>query len=279
MLKQLEQYRKGFWRLEDDGKIGIPVELATYAKCAGEKAPVIVYVMGYVGAKEVGREDALSIVSDLLDEGYIVVTLDYLGDPRATTPNLDWSIRNIRADVKPYMCDLSYDELFIYVVPDGYRIVRNILYYDFSVQGRKGTLDEIIKIYNGEAGGFREVKGHKIPNPDEYVTSIDRCLKPDGTPIDLQLKMDIIYPSKSEIEAPVVMISSSTESRLHICCRMKNRPLDVGPLMRGCALAIYDHGYTPMSRTDHYGYFHGYFSLQGYTGVSVHTTARRCVKY
>lgn len=278
MLKQSEQYCKGQWRLENDGKIGIPAELALYRK-SEEKAPVIIYVMGYVGAKQVGREDGETIIRDLLDEGYIVLTLDYLGDARATTPNLDWSIQNIRMDVKNYMCDMAYDELFVYVVPDGYRIVRDILYYDFSVQGRRGTLDEIIKIYNGEQGGFRQIKGHKIPNPDEHVTSIDRCLKPDGTPIDLQLKMDIIYPSQSETQAPMVMISSSTESRLHICCRKKERPLDVGPLMRNCALAIYDHGYTPMSRTDHYGYFSGYFSLQGYTGVSVHTTAARCVKY
>lgn len=279
MIKQLEQYCKAQIRLENDGRIGIPAELTVYKQKAEGKTPVILYVMGYVGAKQVGREDALPILQDMLDEGYVVLTLDYLGDPRATVPNLDWSIQNIRTDVKTYLGELEYDPLFVYVVPDGYRLVRNILYYDFSVQGRRGTLDEIIKVYNGDVGGFRAVKGDKIPNPDERVTTIDRCLKPDGTPIDLQLKMDIIYPSMSETEAPMVMISSSTESRMHICCRMKNRPLDVGPLMRGCAVAVYDHGYTPMARTDHYAYFHGYFSLQGYTGVSVHTTATRCVKY
>lgn len=284
MLEQFEAYRKGFWHLEDEGKIGIPVDIATYCQHPRENAPVVVYVMGYVGAREVGRESADTIIRDLLEEGYVVVTLDYLGSPRATTPNLDWSIQSIRYNIKPYLEGLSYLYYNVYVVPDGYRIVRDILYYDYAVQGRRGTLDKIIEVYNGEdggyrPGGFRTSKGDRVPNPDERVTSIDRCLKPDGTPIDLQLKMDIIYPSEAETKAPIVMISSSTEARAWIFSRKDVRPLDVGPLMRGCALAVYDHCYVPMARTDHYGYYHGTFSLQGYTGVSVHTTATRCVRY
>ncbi len=279
MFKELEAYKKGEWHLADDGTIGIPAEIVTYCRHEKEKAPVILYIMGYVGARKAGREPALPILSDLLDEGYVVVTLDYMGNDRATEPQLDWSIQNIRVNIKLYLCELSYHPLEVYVLPDGYRIVRNIVYYNLDVQGRKGTVDEIIKVYNGDVGGFRVSKGDKIPNPEERVTTVDRCLKPDGTPIDLQLKLDILYPSMSNTEAPMVMISSSSEARMTICCRNANRPLDVGALTRGCAVAIYDHGYVPMARTDHYGYYGGYFSLQGYTGVSVHTSAVRCVKY
>ena len=278
---EIDEYRKSFKYLENDGKIGIPAAVTTYYK--GERSngdtSVIVYVMGYVGAKEVGREDTLTILQDLLDEGYIVVTLDYLGDPGATVPNLDWSIQNIRMNIRSYIpTALSYDKAEVYVVPDGYRIARNIVYYDFSENARKGTLDRIIDVYNTDKG-FRNSKGARIPNPDEVVTSIERCLKPDGTPIDLQLKLDIIYPSESEIEAPMVMISSSSETRMTICSTNKVRPLDVGALMRGCAVAVYDHVYTPMARNDHYGYYSGAFSQEGYTGVSSHTTASRCVHY
>ena len=279
MLTQLEPYRKGAWHLENDGRIGIPAELAVYRKGTEGKAPVILYVIGYVGAGQAGKEDALPILRDLLDEGYIAVTLDYLGDPRATVPTLDWSIQNIRVNIKNYLEGMEFNDEEVYVLPDGYRIARNIVYYNFDVQGRKGTLDEIIKVYNGDVGGFRAARADKIPNPDERVTSIDRCLKPDGTPIDLQLKMDIIYPSQNETHVPIVMISSSSESRFNIFCRKANRPLDVGALMRGCAVAVYDHCFVPMARNDHYRYYRGYFSLQGYTGVSVHTTATRCVRY
>lgn len=281
VFEEIDAYRKSFQYLEKDGKIGIPAAVTTYYK--GDKSnadtSVILYVMGYVGAKEVGREDTLTILQDLLDEGYIVVTLDYIDNEKATTPNLDWSIQNIRMNIRSYIpTALSYDKAEIYVVPDGYRIARNIVYYDFSENARKGTLDRIIDVYNNDSG-FRNSKGAKIPNPDEVVTSIERCLKPDGTPIDLQLKLDIIYPSESEVEAPMVMISSSSETRMTICSTNKVRPLDVGALMRGCAVAIYDHVYTPMARNDHYGYYSGAFSQEGYTGVSSHTTASRCIHY
>ena len=281
VYEEIDAYRKNFKYLSNDGKIGIPAAVTAYYK--GEKSnadtSVVLYVMGYVGAKEVGKEDTLTILQDLLDEGYIVVTLDYIDDPRATTPNLDWSIQNVRMNIRSYIPkDLTYDSAEVYVVPDGYRLARNIVYYDFAENSRKGTLDRIIDVYNN-GSGFRTSKGSKIPNPNEVVTSIDRCLKPDGTPIDLQLKLDIIYPSESEIEAPMVMISSSSETRMTICSTNKVRPLDVGALTRGCAVAVYDHVYTPMARTDHYGYFSGSFTQDSYTGVSSHTQASRAVHY
>lgn len=278
----LGEYRKNFQYLTNDGKIGIPVVVDTYykgnASATTKETSVILYVMGYVGAREVGREDTVTILSDLLDEGYIVVVLDYLGNEKATTPNLDWSIQNIRMGISKYCPKMKYKPEEVYVVPDGYRIARNIVYYDFAEHSRKGTLNRIIDVYNTDEG-FRTSKGSRIPNADERVKSIDRCLKPDGTPIDLQLKLDIIYPSEAEVEAPMVMISSSSETRMEICSTNPKRPLDVGALMRGCAVAIYDHVYTPMSRDDHYGYYSGAFSQESYTGVSSHTSASRCIHY
>ncbi len=278
---EIREYRKNFKYLKNDGKIGIPAALTTYykGKSSGEDTSVVLYIMGYVGAREAGREDSVTILQDLLDEGYIVVTLDYIDDPRATAPNLDWSIQNIRMNIRSYIPSLfSYDKAEVYAVPEGYRIARNIVYYDFAENARVGTLNRIIDVYNNDAG-FRESKGARIPNPDEKVKTIDRCLKPDGTPIDLQLKLDIIYPSEAVSAVPMVMISSSSETRMTICSTNKDRPLDVGALTRGCAVAIYDHVYTPMARNDHYGYYSGAFSQEGYTGVSSHTSAARCVRY
>ena len=48
--------------------------------------------------------------------------------------------------------------------------------------------------------------------------------------------------------------------------------------MRGCAVAIYDHNYVPMSRNDHYGYYSSY-SLMWYGALQAHPSAVRCVRY
>ena len=279
VIPELEKYCKAFTYLEDDGVIGIPAGLTAYYKGETSHADtsVVFYIMGYVGAREVGKGDTLSILNELLDEGYVVVTLDYKGNPKAKTPDLDWSIHGLRQKLSNFTGGLPFDYYESYIVPDGYKLARNIVFYDIGENGRMGTLDKIIEIYNGSK--FRDAKGSKIPNKNEKVTTIDRCLKPDGTPIDLQMKMDIIYPVNPDYEAPMVMISSSAETRMGVCSRKALRPLDVGPVMRGCAVAIYDHIYTPMARNDHYGYFSGTFSLQDLTGVSSHTQASRAIHY
>ena len=280
VFEEIKEYRKGFTYLKNDGKLGIPAALTTYYK--GEKSnadtPVALYVLGYVGARERKMEAAETILPDLLDEGYIVVTLDYIDHPLASNPLLDWSIQNIRINIKNYTAGLSYNKTDVYVVPDGYRIARNLVYFRLDEHATRGTIDYIIREYNKPDGSFRKAKLSKIPNPDEVVTTIDRCLKPDGTPIDLTLKMDIIYPSQCEEKAPVIMAASSSETRMSFCSTNKVRPLDVGPLMRGCAVAIYDHNYIPMSRNDHYGYYSNY-SLMWYGALQAHPSAVRCVRY
>ena len=282
IMEEIRQYQKGSQYLEKDSKLGIPVALTTYYKGETSTAdtPLILYIMGYVGAGKVGTEDSGTILADLLDEGYIVLTVDYLGNEAAVAPTLDWSIQNIRVNVKTYLGGLSCHSIERYVVPEGYRIARNIVYYNINVNARKGTLEKIINDYTNPDGSFRAAKLSKIPNPDEVVTTIDRCLKPDGTPIDLQLKLDIIYPSGGETPAPVVMISSSSETRMKVCVSAAhpNRPLDVGALLRGCAVAIYDHAYVPMARDDHYGYYSSY-SLMWTGTINSHASASRCVRY
>ena len=279
VMEELRPYLKKYTHITD-ATLGIPVGLCTYYK--GEKShaetAVVMYIMGYEGAREVGRGDTMDILNGLLDEGYIVVTVDYKNDPKATTPDLDWSLFTLRKNINTYLGGLSHAVYDIYVVPDGYNLARNILFYDYSEHARKGTIERIINIYNSDTR-FRDAKKSRIPNLNENVTTIDRCLKPDGTPVDLQLKLDIIYPVDSPKPAEVVMVASSIETRMQVCVADTNRPLDIGPLMRGCAVAVYDHVYTPMARNDHYGYFGGTFSLQDVTGVSYHTAAVRCVRY
>ena len=113
-----------------------------------------------------------------LDEGYIVVTVDYMDHPQAMGVNLDWSLFSLRKGIDTYLGGLSHAKFDIYVVPDGYMLARNILFYDYSEHAKVGTIDRIISIYNTDSG-FRTAKGARIPNPDENVTTHDRCLNPD----------------------------------------------------------------------------------------------------
>ncbi len=91
---------------------------------------------------------------------------------------------------------------------------------------------------------------------DITATTIDDCVKPDGTPIDLDLRMDIIYPSRPESEVPVMILASSAETRVD-SWSASLRPHLTGYLFSGYAGVVYDHPYVPMARDDHYGYFDG----------------------
>ena len=87
--------------LADDGIIGIPVEIVTYCKDKNTSADtnVIMYVMG-INVERIGTESNVDIIADLLDEGYIVVTLDYLGAPEARGQDLDFSVQTIKQKIK-----------------------------------------------------------------------------------------------------------------------------------------------------------------------------------
>ena len=68
VMPSLEKYCKAFTYLEDDGVIGIPAGLTAYYK--GEQThadtSVVFYIMGYVGAREVGKGDTLSLLNEFL---------------------------------------------------------------------------------------------------------------------------------------------------------------------------------------------------------------------
>ena len=87
--------------LANDGIIGVPVEIVTYCKdpSTNSETNVIMYVMG-TNVERIGTEKNKDILADLLDEGYIVVTLDYLGAPEARGQDLDFSVQTIKQKIR-----------------------------------------------------------------------------------------------------------------------------------------------------------------------------------
>ena len=106
------------------------------------------------------------------------------------------------------------------------------------------------------------------------------CVRTDGSPIDLNLYIDLIYPVNPEQPVPVFTHHSSAEER------HQPQPIYHGFAMRGYALANYEHAYTPMSRRTHFGYFEGEisegrradFTLRYHTGMSQMSAAIRIIR-
>ncbi len=106
------------------------------------------------------------------------------------------------------------------------------------------------------------------------------CVRTDGSPIDLNLYIDLIYPVKPKEPVPIFTHHSSAEER------HQPQPIYHGFAMRGYALVNYEHAYTPMSKRTHFGYFEGEisegrradFTLRYYTGMTQMTAAIRLVR-
>lgn len=286
--------------LTDDGYIGIPVDIYTYHNGnTTDQTPIILYVIN-TNTERIGTDSDFTIVNEMVNEkGYIVVVLDYKGAAAAVSPDLDWSIQGIRTKINSYGMYLggaAYKEKAAYIVPSGYNITLDEYYWSIDKHGADGVLDMIVNVWNND---FQSVYGNKTIQYSDGTTkkvsevtasSIYDCVKPDGTPIDMDLRMDLIYPTHPQQEVPVMVLSESAESRGGGWVNAL-RPHMTGFLFNGYAGVIYDFAYVPMARNDHYGYFDGNsapghitgdnytYSVHVYSGVKAETAAIRKIRY
>ena len=274
----MEDYLKYSASLSSDGYIGIPVDIYTYHKdTTTSDMPIVMYVIN-TNTERVGTDSDEKIVKELIDDkNCIVVVIDYKNNPLSVCPDLDWSVQGIRTNANnaKYFNSTSipYKKGYTYVVPQGYNITFDEFYWSIDQHGADGTLDYIVNVWNND---FKGVKGNQTITYSNGTTkkvsevtaeSIYDCVKKDGTPIDLDLRMDIIYPTNPDHEVPVYICNSSSEYRVDSWTAEK-RPHLSGFLFAGYAGVVFDYGYVPMSRTDHYGYFdgNGAGSVGGITG-------------
>ena len=121
------------------------------------------------------------------------------------------------------------------------------------------------------------------------VNEVTDCVQPDGTMIDLNLYMDILYPSNYDGELPVMIAMSSNYTRT-ASWTGETRPYLNGPLFNGYVGVVSDYGLVPMCRNDHYGYFcgdsqlnsisgdNGTYSLSYYNGIHSDTALLRTLR-
>lgn len=217
----------------------------------------------------------------------------------------------------------SYRETF--VVPAGYDVSLNNIFWELDKHGTDGSFEKIVEIWNvdfrgtkgntvikwvDEEGNRKETQpGYDNTQPEwlnasgvadangEYIkvkhtkaNTITDCVKKDGSPLDLNLYMHIIYPTNPANSVPVMCLANSN-SHLASSAATADRPQLNGFTFNGYAGVMYDYCYTPMARDDHYGYFDGNsstghitgdnltYSMQWFNNVNVDTAAMRYLRY
>ncbi len=216
----------------------------------------------------------------------------------------------------------SYKEIF--VVPAGYDVSIGNVYWEIDKHSADGTLEYIVEVWNED---FRSVYANRVikwvdgngtrkstqngydgsapvwlnadgtENADgEYIRikhtkaiSVTDCVMPDGSALDLNLYMNIIYPTSPAGEVPVMCLAGSS-AHLVSGANASNRPQLYGFVFSGYAGVMYEHGYVPMARGEAYGEFSGSsasavtgdnvtYSITSYNDKKIHTAAMRFVRY
>ena len=313
--------------LENDGVIGIPVTLTAYLSARdAEKCPVILYVVG-TNAPRYGRTDDETIIRSFLDRGCLVVVTDYLNHEKAVPDGLDLSLQRLRWGMheNKYLTGAEFrggrfNFVEALIVPAGFNAEIGRVFWEIDKHGADGTLEKIAECWNHDLRGvygYKEVVWNRekpvtddfsFDDPDcflgwvdeekgtfrtklkyTYVRDIFDCAAPDGSPIDMKLRMHIIYPDNPEHEVPVFCLAAY-ESFVYAWSEQES-PYLTGFMYRGYAAVIFEYGYTPMARADHYNYFDGWpmpgavtgdnctYSINVYNEHKSDTAAIRLLRY
>lgn len=290
--------------------------------------PIIIYVVN-TNTERVGTDSDVDIINSMLDRGYLVVVIDYLNNAKATTPALDWSVLGIHTEINTgkFFTGMGIPTSGYadsYVVPAGHNISLSNVYWEIDKHSSAGTLEYIVDVWNKDfrsifadtvikwtdesgnrkatqngydgsspvwlnANGIASDNGQYIKVKHTLAEDIEDCVKPDGSPIDLNLYMNVIYPTNPAKDVPVMSLAASGGHLAQIPLS-KSRPHFLGFLFNGYAGVVYDHGFVPMARSDHYQEFSGSsangvtgdnvtYSISFYNDKKIHTAAMRFLRY
>ncbi len=265
----------GTWVSERVGKT-ITYRVLADNPADSEPRPVIAYVRNPAWER-VGTEPDETILLDFLDGGYLVAVLDYEGDPAAVSPAIDWDLAGFRHFVLGHNqtslfagSSLQPHPLDVFVLPEGYRLERDLFYWDVARHGAHGTLQRILNTYNGHVVSQFGVAPAASP---------EEMRGPDGEEIDYRLSLDIIYPSQPAQPVPLVFESATQSERMRgHRVEIDRAPFPIGFVNRGMAWAITDHCWNPLARHFHYGYWSQY-SLDDWNGLAAATAAARFFRF
>ena len=299
------------------------------------KAIVIVLDYGYSGG-----EYAKNAVRGVIEDSVGAYRLTYLQGGNSSLNSANYTLGNLGK--------IKMNSVAVYALPEGYRVERDILFWETDYHASYGTMNQVLDAWNTEIANpndndYRQVyydyyteadfvktetvddgnggtttvttaidnrsdwdkaDGATVGSPkhdndgnvimydpdgngvaDKHgapkVTRVKDCVKSDGTPMDYNVRLDIVHPSYVNegdgIATPVVMVAG-TQSH-----RMDNQMNGVRNyfgafLFGGYTGVVYDYAYIPTARQDHYGYNDKY-GEHGYNAAKWARAAVRCVRY
>jgi hypothetical protein len=274
------------------------------------KRDIIVYAVDFAGER-IGMEEDASILRDYILDGYAVFVVDFLNNPAAKSPDIEHAMAKLRTYLPVSKLSrgaaLSLDTNFAYFLPAGYRLERDVWYWNSYYYSALGTRGQVIYAWNRclakgasntkkeyaynadftlefmgkqEDGSLTPVTvSHKAGEILDKVTYIEECVKKDGSPLRYDVYLDIIYPSNPKYKTPVYSMLATSPSRHSNACT-DQRCTFVGMAFSGCTVANIDYAYIPMSNDDKNSY--GYIDNYGTHGQNVTLSslaAIRCLRY
>ncbi|MBR2650242.1 MAG: Ig-like domain-containing protein [Clostridia bacterium] len=297
-------------------------------KTGYEGTPVVVYTVNHPAVKRIGTDSNKEIISSMLERGYVVVVLDYLNSEKAVSPAIDNSSQAFRSDLrtgKILKADIfpsgTYDENFL--APSGYNVLLNQVFWEIDKHATEGTFEKIVENWNSD---FRATKGSKLvywahsdgtrkavqPDLDgnpavwydasgkvdtsgkyTYIRytkaeTITDCVDPDGSFIDMNLYINLVYPTSPASEVPVMSLANSSGYPTTSVTSADLRPHSNGFLYNGYANAVFDYLWVPMARNASWGYYDGSagitkdhmnYAVMMYNDKLVNTAAMRYLRY
>ena len=250
---------------------GIPLNIYFQGTPDEWETPQVIVYLKNKAWERIGQESDESILTDYLEQRYIVVTADYGKDARAVSPGFDKDLNEIFRGIYGHQTasllkdlNLKPKEYRCFFLPEGYRVATDLVYWDIAKHGAHGTLEFIMKSYNEDI--VPKVPGLKpVTDPMQMV---DR----KGEPFDFTVKMDIVYPSQPKKKLPVIIHSETLSAR-----NPNERPHNFSPhfagfLTRGYVYAVMAHCFNPC--VNHYFHF-GKFTLDHWNGLACYTAAIR----
>ena len=293
----MEEYLKYSTSLANDGYIGVPLDIYTYyGDETNDMTKVVMYIKN-TNTERIGTDDDYTIVNDLVvNKKCIVVVVDYKNSSLAKGSDLDWSMQDLRTKVNTnglYLAGANHRVGSTYLLPEGYNIIFDEYYWSIDKHGAVGSMEKIVEVWNEDFKASRP--NVEITYPDGTTTlvkdttaqSIYDCVNKDGSPLDMDLRLDVLYPTNPKKEVPVMALATSQHNRVNLWVNPKEPHLS-GFLFGGYACVIFDYQYTPMARADHYSYFDGNttgtsgdnytYSLSCYGGIKSDTAAIRKIR-
>ena len=292
--------------------------------------PVILYTVN-TRMERIGKDSDTEIIKSMLDRGYVVVVADYLNSAKAVSPALDNSAQVLRTRMLngEFFTDSVFPGGYYrenHIVPAGYNILADQVFWEVDKHGVDGSLQEIVNNWNND---FRGTKGEKLViwatgntvdtrktvldgavwydasgkedanglyTKIKYTvaTSIYDCVDPDGSMVDLDLYIHVVYPTVDETSKPVPVMSLANSSNYPTSSVTSGDPRahSAGFLFNGYAQVVYDYLWFPMGRSASWGYYDGNLATSGavtgdhmnyalhlYNDKLVNTAAMRYLRY